>query len=409
MKQFLKRALSVLVLLALVGSGVCFLTRALAMTEGPEKNGSFLKEDRDYDVLLFGSSHMVNGIYPMELWKDYGITAYNLSGHGAGLAASYWTMRLATQYHKPRVAVLDVLFAHADTTEMEIGLAHELLDPFPLSLRKIEAVKDLYDSDAVRAELLFPFDVYHNRWKELDEDMVRRGLTGQVERSPEKGAQARVNVQPLDASPLIPQDQLMKQRTVALDYIEKFILYCQEQDIIPVLTYIPGEIYIEWQESCNAALALGRELGAEILDMQYMDLLDHETDWYDQGKHVNPLGAKKLTRCLGDFLSTFLPDHRNDLQADLWNRDYVRYLEYMDRQYEDLETLPQFLALAAVGDVTLEISWAPGTDPGELLTKLLDRLGNRVTILEEPGKTDVTVTVPGIAQKNFSWGIREEA
>ena len=409
MKQFLKRAVSVLVLLALVCSGVLFLTRALAMTEGPEKNGSFLKEDRDYDVLLFGSSHMVNGIYPMELWKDYGITAYNLSGHGAGLAASYWTMRLATQYHKPRVAVLDVLFAHADTTEMEIGLAHELLDPFPLSLRKIEAVKDLYDSDAVRAELLFPFDVYHNRWKELDEDMVRQGLTGQMELSPEKGAQARVNVQPLDASPLIPQDQLMKQRTVALDYIEKFILYCQEQDIIPVLTYIPGEIYIEWQESCNAALDLGRELGALVLDMQYMDLLDHETDWYDQGKHVNPLGAKKLTRCLGDFLSTFLPDHRNDLQADLWNRDYVRYLEYMDRQYEDLETLPQFLALAAVGDVTLEISWAPGTDPGELLTKLLDRLGNRVTILEEPGKTDVTVTVPGIAQKNFSWGIREEA
>ena len=87
MKQFLKRTLSVLVLLGLVGSGVLFLTRALAMTEGPEKNGSFLKEDRDYDVLLFGSSHMVNGIYPMELWKDYGITAYNLSGHGAGLAA----------------------------------------------------------------------------------------------------------------------------------------------------------------------------------------------------------------------------------------------------------------------------------------------------------------------------------
>ena len=409
MKQFLKRALSVLVLLALVCSGVLFLTRALAMTEGPEKNGSFLKEDRDYDVLLFGSSHMVNGIYPMELWKDYGITSYNLSGHGAGLAASYWTMRLATGYHKPRVAVLDVLFAHADTTEMEVGLAHELLDPFPLSLRKIEAVKDLYASDAVRAELLFPFDVYHNRWKELDEDMVRRGLTGQVERSPEKGAQARVNVQPLDASPLIPQDRLMKQRTVALDYIEKFILYCQEQDIIPVLTYIPGEIYTEWQESCNAALALGRELGAEILDMQYMELLDHETDWYDQGKHVNPLGAQKLTRCLGDFLTAFLPDHRNDPQAELWNEDYVRYLEYMDRQYEDLETLPQFLALAAVGNSTLELTWAPGTDPGELLTKLLDRLGSRVRVVEEPGKTDVTVAVPGIVQKSFSWGIREEA
>ena len=380
MNTFLKRAISVLLLLSLVFSGGFFLSRALAMTEGPEKNGSFLKEDRDYDVLFFGSSHVVNGIYPMELWKDYGITSYNLSGHGAGLAASYWTMRLATQYHKPRVAVLDVLFAQADTTEMEIGLAHELLDAFPMSKTKIQAVRDLYASKADQTELLFPFDVYHNRWKALDGDMLRRGLSGQVELSPEKGAQMRVNVQPLDAFPLIPQDRLMQQRTVALDYIEKFILYCQEQDIIPVLTYIPGEIYTEWQESCNAALALGRELGAEILNMQYMDLLDHETDWYDQGKHVNPFGAKKLTRCLGDFLSAFLPDHRSDSQADLWNADYERYLEYIDRQCENLETLPQILSMAAAGDFTLEISWAPGTDPGALIANMLSQLGTQVTV-----------------------------
>ena len=177
MNTFLKRAISVLLLLSLVFSGGFFLSRALAMTEGPEKNGSFLKEDRDYDVLFFGSSHVVNGVFPMELWKDYGITSYNLSGHGAGLPASYWTMRLATQYHKPRVAVLDVLFAQSGTTEMSISLAHELLDPFPLSKTKLQAIRDLYPTKAQQAELLFPFDVYHNRWKQLDTDMVQRGLT----------------------------------------------------------------------------------------------------------------------------------------------------------------------------------------------------------------------------------------
>ena len=408
MKSFLKRAVSVLVLLTLVCSGVLFLTRALAMTEGPEKNGSFLQEDRDYDVLFFGSSHAVNGIYPMELWKDYGITSYNLSGHGAGLAASYWTMRLATQYHKPRVAVLDVLFAQSGTTEMEIGLAHELLDPFPLSWEKILAVRDLYPSKAQQAELLFPFDVYHNRWKELDGDMVRRGLTGQVERSHQKGAQARVEVQPLDAGPLIPQTQKMEQKTVGLHYIEQFVRYCQDRDMVPVLTYIPCEISQEWQESCNAALALGRELGALVLDMQYMDLLDNETDWYDLGGHVNPLGAQKTTACLGDSLKTALdlPDHR---QEEAWQRDYEAYQSELTEKYATLETLPQFLALAALAEHPLELTWAPGTDPGELPKKLLNRLGSRVTVVEEPGKTDITVSVPGIVPKSFSWGIREEA
>ena len=52
MKKKLQRVFSVLLLLALTASGVCFLARALAMQEGPEKNGAFFQEDRQYDVLF---------------------------------------------------------------------------------------------------------------------------------------------------------------------------------------------------------------------------------------------------------------------------------------------------------------------------------------------------------------------
>ena len=134
-----KRLISVLVLLAMVLSGLGFLGRTLAVADGPRKNGPFLRDDREYDVLFFGSSHMINGVFPMELWKDYGLTSYNLAGHGASLAASFWELRLAVQYHKPKVAVLDVLFAGSQTTEMSIGLAHEMLDSYPLSRLKVEA------------------------------------------------------------------------------------------------------------------------------------------------------------------------------------------------------------------------------------------------------------------------------
>ena len=99
-----KRFVSILVLLALVLAGVAFFGRALAVVDGPQKNGPFLQDDREYDVLFFGSSHMVNDVFPMVLWKNYGLTSYNLGGHGASIAASYWELRLATQYHKPKVA-----------------------------------------------------------------------------------------------------------------------------------------------------------------------------------------------------------------------------------------------------------------------------------------------------------------
>lgn len=394
MKIALKRGVSILLVLALVIGGTAFFSRALAMQEGPEKNGAFLQEDREYDVLLFGSSHMVNGIYPQLLWRDYGITAYNLAGHGCGLAASYWTMRLAVAQHKPKAAVLDVLFAQSNTTEMNISLAHELLDPYPLSKEKIRAVTDLYAGSADRAELLFPLDVYHNRWKELDSAMVDRGFSGETDLSPEKGAQVRVRVTPAAAQELIPQSQSMQERTLAMDYIEKFVTYCLDNDIVPVLTYLPCQISQEWQESCNAALELGRQLGAQVVDMQYMDLIDNDTDWYDEADHLNPSGVKKTTDCLGAFLreTLSLEDHRDS--AD-WQADYARYEAFLVAQMQTCTDLNSLLSLADLTDATVTLA-VPETYPlDRTTTAQLTHLGTRATVTQtQESQLTVTVSAP---------------
>ena len=367
-----KRVISVLVLLALVISGVLFLSRALAITDGTEKNGAFLRDDRQYDVLLFGSSHMVNGIYPMELWKNYGITAYDLGGHGASLAASYWEMRLAVEKHKPKVAVLDVLFAGSDYTEMELGLAHELFDPYPLSRLKIQAVRDIFTNKGDRMELLFPLDVYHNRWKELDTEMMERGLTGCMQASPEKGSEIRVGTVALERIPLLPETDRLEARTIAMDYIEKFIIFCQENDIIPVLVYIPGQISEEWQRACNTAMALGEALGAKTLNQQYMDLIDFNTDWYDEGRHLNPSGALKATDSLGAFLQDQcgLGSHLQDSACSAWQEDYGMYVAYLTETMQAQTAPDQFLSLAALQCFTVEATISPDFSDQTVLHQL---------------------------------------
>ena len=37
----------------------------------------FYKQQQDFDVLFLGTSHVLNAVYPMELWRDYGIVSYN--------------------------------------------------------------------------------------------------------------------------------------------------------------------------------------------------------------------------------------------------------------------------------------------------------------------------------------------
>lgn len=387
-----KRLVSVLVLLALVITGLGFFGSALAVADGPQKNGLFLRDDREYDVLFFGSSHMVNDVLPMELWKDYGLTSYNLGGHGASIAASYWELRLAVQYHKPKVAVLDVLFAGSDTTDMSLGLAHEMLDIYPLSRLKAEAVSDLFADRGTWAEMLFPLDVYHSRWKDLDVNMVSRGLWGEKNYSPEKGGQLRAELYPLEREPLVPETSCREQGTVALEYVEKFVTFCQENDIEPVIIYLPCQITEQWQMDCNAAIALGEKLGAKTLNMQYMNLVDFATDWHDAGSHLNPAGALKTTACLGTFLreQCGLEDHREDECSALWNQNYDDYVNFLKWQMCALETAGQMVTLAAVEPFTVEAAVSEDFSDASILHQL-ENLGVTPSVLETPGTLRLTV------------------
>ena len=68
-----------------------------------------------YAVLFFGTSHVNNAVFPMELWKDYGITAYNFGGHANAIATSYWVMKNALDYTHPKLVVFDCLGMTSNT------------------------------------------------------------------------------------------------------------------------------------------------------------------------------------------------------------------------------------------------------------------------------------------------------
>ena len=309
-----RRAVSVLLLLAMVLGGAAFSGRLLRLEDGARVE-SFFAQDTEYDVLFFGSSHMVNGIYPMYLWQAYGIPAYNLAGHGCRPSMAYWVLKMALKYHKPQAAVLDVLFCWEESSELSTSLAHNILDPFPASLTKTQAIWDLYSADKDRAELLFPLDVYHNRWKELDSAMVRKALGEPVEPLPEKGAESRIYVNGAEESYVLtgPEEQA-EDFTLEMDYIQKFITLCQENDIVPIITYLPCETSVWSQKCCNRAMDMAKAQGALTLNLEYENSLNNLTDWADGPDHVNPAGARKLTDAVGQFLqdSLSLPDRREE-------------------------------------------------------------------------------------------------
>ena len=69
------RAVSILFTASLVLAGIFFFARVTKRTDSDFKTDPFFAENTDVDVLFLGTSHVINGIFPMQLWKDFGITS----------------------------------------------------------------------------------------------------------------------------------------------------------------------------------------------------------------------------------------------------------------------------------------------------------------------------------------------
>lgn len=391
------RAAKLVIFVLIAAAMIHLIGRATRRTDSEYKYKPFFTEDTDYDVLFFGTSHVLNGIFPMQLWEDYGITSYNFGGHSNSIAMSYWVMRNAVRYHKPKVAVLDVSMAEQQSTQMDnIDFAHLSMDSFPLSLTKIQGVMDVYsDSPISQVQLLWPLFVYHERWPELKKEDLRKGIFGLQDATKEKGAESRVWLERQPAKhAILPETDMIGEDTVALQYVRKFIDFCHDNDIQPVLMFVPYPAPEERQMAANRASLIAEETGTPFLDMLEEDIVDFDIDCFDPESHLNPSGARKVTDFLGNYFSKNcnLTSHKDDAAyADLWDRDYSAYkgfLKYLfsqighpsDPEQDPRQTLCNLLMLLYNENFRGNLSVSEAFVPDKVEQKLIDQLGDNLTL-----------------------------
>ena len=224
MKKIILRLLSSLVVAAIFLFGLWKLTSLLERKDSITKYMDFYSQKGNFDVLFFGTSHVRNGIYPMELWKDYGIISYNFAGSNNPLATSYWMLVNALDYCHPKVVVVDCLALAWDAkASANTNFTHYSLDPVPMSKNKIKAVFDIFYDVNKRLEFIFKMRVYHDRWKWLEKgDFV---LIPQRE----KGATARTGIAVPKKVNVIPFDDKLTQNTISTCYLEKILELCRKK------------------------------------------------------------------------------------------------------------------------------------------------------------------------------------
>ena len=360
MKEKLILLLKTVVFLCILAAVLFSANLIVQRKSSYEKNQMFFEEAKkdNIDVFLLGSSHVINGINPIQLFDETGITAYNLGGYGSVHLSSYWQMMLALDYCKPKMVVIDsymlennVRFIDDPDANVSSDELHLNIDRFPFNKTKFLAINDMLMDKDKKYSYWADFRVYHDRWKELTEDDFRR-LTGTAKINHLMGAVMKYEVHAAEFNYVDYQAEAMQEETVGSNYLRRIIEECLNRGIQVAVITTPFLAMQDGQMAAKTAEKIAAEYGVLSLNMLNVPgLVDLNCDMEDAG-HLNVLGCTKVTSYLGEFLrnTTDLPDHRGDERYATWQQfvgEYYDEINSMSEGNKDIYTQLMMLKLTA--------------------------------------------------------------
>lgn len=325
------RTAAFLLLLAAALQAICSILR-------PKQNAAgealYREPAHSLDVLFMGSSHMLNGVSPMQLWAEYGIPSVNLGRNGQVLPVTYYALQEALRWQSPKAVVLDVYKVVQDSLIDSAASLHATMDHMRPGLPKLRAAQDLLPPEE-RTEYLLDIVLYHNRWKELTAEDFRPADTT------EKGAQALFTQEaPYAGWTLLPPEETAAPVRLQIDYLDRIAALCREEGIELILVALPfttpADDELNRQAVVNGMADYAQDKGLAFVNLMHrtgemeFDFSQDMADTY----HVNWQGMAKVTSWLGGYLAEHcgLPDRRGEEAYRRWNEALPAYRAYLDEK-----------------------------------------------------------------------------
>lgn len=375
MKNIIKSVLSFLVVVGLIVLGVMYVSNITERKESKEKFAQFYDSEENIDVLFIGSSHVLNGIFPMDLWRDFGIVSYNMAGHGNRMILNYWVLMNALEHTTPKLVVLDAYMLSLEDKIRDLEQLHISADAIPYSKTKVDMINELVDEEERKNDFLWKFSTYHNRWSVLEKNDFAMITT------PEKGAESRSDVAvPVEMRYFEPDYKIPEEDGIGVEYACKIIEECQKRDIEILITYLPFPDNSGWQGESNRMEEIAMEYGVNFLDFfTLLEQVNLKTDFHDESSHLNPSGARKITKYIGNYIvqNYAIEDHRENEEYSEWHDDFETYIRFKMENICKEEELKNYFMLLSDSDFSYGIYLKPGSSIEEhpVLIELLAGMG----------------------------------
>ena len=336
-RKKIKRVASCIITIGLTFFFLIYLMQLLERKVAYEKYTAFFEEEEDFDVFLFGTSHMKYGILPMELWHDYGIVSYNFGTNQQFLPTTYWQMENVLEHTTPKLIVIDCFYLSSPTKAS--GSLHDTLDAIPLSRTKYNAILDLIgdEDEYTDKEFIWDYYIYHNRWNELTEADFEQVDTAA------KGGDYLIGIETGDGSTEIPRDNKFEGDSASIEYLEKIIEDCKRRGIEVLLVYLPSSIWGSAPLEANRVYDIAEQYGVDYINFLDLNVVNNEVDYFDDN-HMNLAGCKKATDYLGQYIMEHyaISDKRENAAYDDWNTAYDDYSNAVNADIKNYESLDYY-------------------------------------------------------------------
>ena len=277
-----------------------FLRKNGMTLSGSTCSVSLSREKRNsIDVLVVGDSESYTSVSPMALWKQYGITSFDVGKAGAKISETKEMLEDALGTQSPQVVLLETnnLFRYKAKTEDEHA----------------SVLSDVcYEA--------FPFLRYHNVWKQL----FTNELNGAF-----KGFKLTSVVRPYTGKTygkVVTGNQITPETYVYLNQIKSL---CEKKGARLILYSAPSpKCYTK--EKTDLLKKVAKKYGLTYLNLNSKTDqigINWNTDTRDHGDHLNTSGALKTTAYLGQYLTAkcSVTGRSGRAETALWNKTYKKY------------------------------------------------------------------------------------
>ena len=304
------------------------------------------------DVLAVGTSQMQRGFSPMELYKNYGIEAYNLGIESQTLENTYYWIKESYKTQKYKVLLLEMFGMKQKAEETN---NRKTLDYMNFSIDKMKAIwvsskmeakenTDFWNSASSMEKMgyvykkcldyVFPILRYHDRWNELTNDDFIFSL--EDKHDSHRGFYI-VNYHDGEYYEIFDEDNDAPKSMfddIHLEYLNKIIDFCHKNKIELILLKTPLHSSFWNISDYNAVKEIADNNNLAYFDFNTKRLLkESDIDILSDGEfgifHLNLFGARKLTNYLGVYLKENydLEDKRNNEKYDYLEKELEEYLE----------------------------------------------------------------------------------